>query len=64
VRILELTATPDRTYQPAMCLQCFRIGICYFEDMIKMPLTLVQRPNWLDALRDAIACLNKLNEKA
>ena len=32
--------------------------------MIKMPLDLVRRENWLDALRDAIACLNKLQAKA
>jgi type III restriction enzyme len=32
--------------------------------MIKMPLTLVQRPNWLDALRDAIARLNQLQQAA
>lgn len=29
-----------------------------------MPLELVHRENWLDALRDAIACLNKLQGKA
>ncbi|MCK7508159.1 MAG: hypothetical protein MZV70_31640 [Desulfobacterales bacterium] len=32
--------------------------------MIKMPINLVQRPNWMDALRDAIACLDQLQQKA
>lgn len=62
--ILELTATPDRTYQPSNVLFSVSASVLHSEDMIKMPLTLVQRPNWRDALRDAIACLNKLNEAA
>ena len=62
--ILELTATPDRTYQPSNVLFSVSASILHLEDMIKMPLTLVQRPNWMDALRDAIACLNQLQEAA
>lgn len=62
--ILELTATPDRTWQPRNVLFSVSASVLHSEDMIKMPLTLVQRPNWLDALRDAIACLNRLHEAA
>lgn len=62
--ILELTATPDRTWQPSNVLFSVSASVLHSEDMIKMPLTLVQRPNWLDALRDAIACLNQLKQAA
>jgi type III restriction enzyme len=62
--ILELTATPDRTWQPSNVLFSVSASVLHSEDMIKMPLTLVQRPNWLDALRDAIACLNQLHHTA
>ncbi len=62
--ILELTATPDRSRQPSNVL--FSVGASALQaaEMIKMPLDLVRRENWLDALRDAIACLNKLQAKA
>jgi type III restriction enzyme len=62
--ILELTATPDRSRQPSNVL--FSVGASALQaaDMIKMPLELVRRDNWQDALRDAIACLNKLQTKA
>lgn len=62
--ILELTATPDRLRQPSNVL--FSVGASALQaaDMIKMPLELVRRENWQDALRDAIACLNKLQKKA
>ena len=62
--ILELTATPDRSMQPSNVL--FSVGASALQaaDMIKMPLELVRRENWQDALRDAIACLNKLQSKA
>lgn len=62
--ILELTATPDRTWQPSNVLFSVSASVLHSEDMIKMPLTLVQRPNWLDAMRDAIACLDRLHEAA
>lgn len=62
--ILELTATPDRTYQPSNVLYSVSASVLHSEDMIKMPLTLVQRPNWLDALRDAIARLDRLQVAA
>ena len=62
--ILELTATPDRTWQPSNVLYSVSASVLHTEFMIKMPLTLVQRPNWLDALRDAIACLGRLQQAA
>ncbi len=62
--ILELTATPDRSRQPSNVL--FSVGASSLQaaDMIKMPLELVRRENWQEALRDAVACLNKLQAKA
>jgi type III restriction enzyme len=62
--ILELTATPDRSRQPSNVL--FSVGASALQaaDMIKMPLELVRRDNWQDAVRDAIACLNKLQTLA
>ena len=62
--ILELTATPDRTHQPSNVLFSVSASVLHSEDMIKMPINLVQRPNWMDALRDAIACLDQLQQKA
>lgn len=62
--ILELTATPDRMRQPSNVLYSVGASALQAEDMIKMPLELVRRENWQDALRDAIACLNKLQKKA
>lgn len=62
--ILELTATPDRSRQPSNVL--FSVGASALQaaDMIKMPLELVRRDNWQDTVRDAIACLNKLQAQA
>lgn len=62
--ILELTATPDRSRQPSNVL--FSVGASDLQtaDMIKMPLELVRRTNWQEALRDAIGCLNKLQVRA
>ncbi|HNW93487.1 MAG TPA: DEAD/DEAH box helicase family protein [bacterium] len=62
--VLELTATPDRTRQPSNVL--FSVGASTLQaaEMIKMPLTLVRRGNWLEVLRDAVACLNKLQALA
>lgn len=62
--ILELTATPDRSHQPSNVLFSVGASALHAADMIKMPLDVVRRENWLDALRDAIACLNKLQAKA
>ncbi len=62
--ILELTATPDRSRQPSNVL--FSVGASALQaaEMIKMPLELVRRENWHEALRDAISCLSKLQTKA
>lgn len=62
--ILELTATPDRSRQPSNVL--FSVGASALQaaDMIKLPLELVRRDNWQDAVRDAIAWLNKLQTLA
>jgi type III restriction enzyme len=62
--ILELTATPDRSRQPSNVLFSVGASALQVADMIKMPLELVRRENWQDTLRDAIACLNKLQVKA
>ena len=62
--ISKLTATPDRIRQPSNVLYSVGASALQAEDMIKMPLELVRRENWQDALRDAIACLNKLQKKA
>ncbi len=62
--ILELTATPDRSRQPSNVLYSVGASALQAADMIKMPLELVRRDNWQDAVRDAIACLNKLQTLA
>lgn len=62
--ILELTATPDRKYQPSNVLFSVSAASLHAEDMIKMPLEVVRRENWKDTLRDSIACLNMLQQKA
>jgi type III restriction enzyme len=62
--ILELTATPDRSYQPSNVLFSVSAAELQVAEMIKMPLDLVRRENWQDALRDAIGCLGMLQEKA
>lgn len=62
--ILELTATPDRIYQPSNVLYSVSASVLNSEDMIKMPLELMHRINWQDALRDAIAQLDILQQKA
>lgn len=62
--ILELTATPDRKLQPSNVLFSVSAASLHAEDMIKMPLQVVRRENWKDTLRDSIACLNMLQQKA
>lgn len=62
--ILELTATPDRVYSPSNVLYSVSAAALQAEEMIKMPLELVRRDNWEDALRDAISRLNNLQIKA
>ena len=55
--ILELTATPDRTWQPSNVLFSVSASVLHSEEMIKMPINLVQRPNWMDAIarRDCLS---------
>jgi type III restriction enzyme len=62
--ILELTATPDRIYSPSNGLYSVSAASLQAEEMIKMPLELIRRDNWEDALRDAIGRLNNLQAKA
>lgn len=62
--ILELTATPDRKLQPSNVLFSVSAASLHAEDMIKMPIEVVRRENWKDTLRDSIACLNMLQQKA
>lgn len=62
--ILELTATPDRSKQPSNVLCSVTAAALQAADMVKLPLELVRRSNWSDALRDAITRLNVLQEKA
>jgi len=62
--ILELTATPDRFHQPSNVLFSVSAAALQAADMIKMPIDLVRRENYQDTLRDAISCLNMLQEKA
>ncbi len=62
--ILELTATPDRKLQPSNVLYSVNASALQDEDMIKMPLEVIQRQNWQDTLRDAITCLDGLQKKA
>lgn len=62
--ILELTATPDRVRQPSNVLYSVGASALQAAQMIKMPLDVVRRANPQDALRDAIACLNRLQKKA
>ncbi len=62
--ILELTATPDRFLQPSNVLYTVSAAALQAAEMIKLPLELIRRAEWRDALRDAIGCLNRLQEKA
>ncbi len=62
--ILELTATPDRSFQPSNVLFSVSASSLQAAEMIKLPLELVRRENYQDALRDAIACLDMLQKKA
>lgn len=62
--ILELTATPDRWFQPSNILYSVSAAALNAAEMIKLPLELVRRTIWQDALRDAIAKLNELQTKA
>jgi len=61
--ILELTASRTVRAAQQRPFQCRRIRIAA-ADMIKLPLELVRREQLAGRLRDAIACLNMLQERA
>jgi type III restriction enzyme len=62
--ILELTATPDRSYQPSNVLFSVSAATLQAEDMIKLPVELTAHGDWRIALREAIACLDRLRREA
>lgn len=62
--ILELTATPDRVYQPSNVLFSVSAAALYAEDMIKLPIELATHPQWQTALQHAITCLDELQRDA
>lgn len=62
--ILELTATPDREHNPSYVLLSVSAATLQAEEMIKLPLELVRRAQWQDALRDGIVRLNALQSSA
>ncbi len=62
--ILELTATPDRSYQPSNVLYSVNAATLQAEEMIKLPVELAAHGDWRVALREAIACLSNLQREA
>ncbi|MEJ7745386.1 MAG: DEAD/DEAH box helicase family protein, partial [Luteimonas sp.] len=62
--ILELTATPDRSYQPSNVLYSVSAATLQAEDMIKLPVELAAHGQWQVTLREAIACLDRLQADA
>src|SRR6185437_14120357 len=58
--VLELTATPDRSYQPSNVLYSVSAATLQAEDMIKLPVELAAHGDWRVALREAINRLNGL----
>lgn len=62
--ILELTATPDRSHQPSNVLYSVSAATLQAEDMIKLPVELAAHGNWQVTLREAIACLDRLQADA
>ncbi|MGB8377399.1 MAG: DEAD/DEAH box helicase family protein, partial [Rhodanobacteraceae bacterium] len=62
--ILELTATPDRSYQPSNVLFSVSAATLQAEDMIKLPVELAAHGDWRIALREAITCLDRLQREA
>ena len=58
--VLELTATPDRSYQPSNVLFSASAATLQAEDMIKLPVELAAHGNWQVALREAVNCLEGL----
>lgn len=62
--VLELTATPDRHWQPSNVLFTVSAATLQAEDMIKLPVELAAHDAWQVALREAIACLEHLQAEA
>lgn len=62
--VLELTATPDRSYQPSNVLFSVSAATLQAEDMIKLPVELAAHGNWQVALREAVNCLEGLQTEA
>lgn len=62
--VLELTATPDRSYQPSNVLFSVSAATLQAEDMIKLPVELAAHGNWQVALREAVNCLAGLQIEA
>lgn len=58
--VLELTATPDRSYQPSNVLYSVSAATLQAEDMIKLPVELAAHGDWRVALREAINRLDGL----
>jgi type III restriction enzyme len=62
--ILELTATPDRAFQPSNVLRSVSAATLQAEDMLKLPLELAIHPEWRVSLAEAIARLRQLETEA
>lgn len=62
--VLELTATPDRLHQPSNVLYSVSASTLQGADMIKLPVDMAAHGNWRIALREAIACLDRLQAAA
>ena len=62
--VLELTATPDRSYQPSNVLFSVSAATLQAEDMIKLPVELAAHGQWQVALREAVNCLEGLQIEA
>ena len=62
--VLELTATPDRLHQPSNVLFSVSASTLQSADMIKLPVEMAAHGNWKVALREAIACLDRLQAEA
>ncbi|MBN8716485.1 MAG: DEAD/DEAH box helicase family protein [Xanthomonadales bacterium] len=62
--VLELTATPDRLHQPSNVLVSVSASTLQTQDMIKLPVEMATHGDWRIALREAIACLDRLQLSA
>ncbi len=62
--VLELTATPDRLHQPSNVLYSVSASTLQGADMIKLPVDMAAHGDWRIAMREAIACLDRLQVAA